>query len=201
MQMLPLPTHMPRIIALCGVKRSGKDTAASFIASAFGYQHVKFAGRLKDCCRLLFNLSDEQLEGRLKEVEDPRWQQTPRRIMQFFGTELMQIELQRLIPGIGTSFWVKQLLEAHRDQCIVISDMRFVHEAREVMQNDPNALIIRVERNDAPHDDPHVSEAGVHSVPCHTVVSNNGSITDLEAQLKVLLETIRIGALGRPTRT
>ena len=189
--MLPLPQHMPRIIALCGVKRSGKDTAASYIASIFGYQHVKFAGRLKDCCKLLFNLTDEQLEGRLKEVVDPRWQQTPRRIMQFFGTELMQVEIQRLIPGLGTSFWARQLLDAHRDHCIVISDMRFVHEADEVMQQDPNALIIRVEREEAPRDDPHPSEANVCQVPCHAVVVNNGSVHDLHNKIKELIESIR----------
>jgi hypothetical protein len=183
---------MPRIIALCGLKRSGKDTAAKVISDVFNYQHVKFAGKLKDCCRLLFGLSDEQLEGHEKEVIDPRWGESPRHIMQFFGTELMQVELQRLLPNVGRSFWVKQLMDAHPNQRIVISDMRFQHEVEEVLKCDPHALIIRIERSCAPCDDTHCSEADVHKLPCHVVLVNNDTVEEFAQQVLHLMETVQL---------
>lgn len=176
-------SSVPRTIVLCGVKRSGKDTCAEFISGRFGHRHVKFASLLKDACGTLFGLSEQQVEGPAKDETDTRWGVTPRRIMQFFGTELMQFELQRLLPSIGRCFWARQLLEKHTGERIVISDMRFQHEAQAVLLADPAALVIRVQRSAAPHDDAHISELEVNDITCHAMLQNDGSIEELHAKL------------------
>lgn len=179
---------MPRIIALCGIKRSGKDTAAEYIASKYGYKHVKFASPLKEACRLLFGLNNEQVEGDLKEVEDARWGVSPRKIMQFFGTELMQYELQRLIPHMDRRFWARSLLEQHGSERIVISDMRFVHEALEVLEHDRRAVIVRIERIAAPNDDAHASETEVKEIKCNAVAKNDSTQQDLFDSIDAILQ-------------
>lgn len=138
---------LPRIVAICGPKRSGKDTIATFLAETHGYEHIKISKKLKDMCKCLFDFSDDQLETDSKEVVDQRWGITPRHAMQFLGTEIMQYKINDLMPSIGRSFWIKSVIEdirTHKDKKYVISDLRFLHE--EALLRDENAFIIKVIR-------------------------------------------------------
>lgn len=184
---------MARIIAICGRKRHGKDTVANYISSKYGYENVKFASVLKSICKQVFNLSDPQIEDDEKDVIDARYDKTPRQIMQFIGTDMMQFELQKFMPRIGRLVWTTALLDSTKDKCIVISDLRFKHEADEVFRCDPNALIIRVNRNcvDIPIDS-HVSENELDGIPCNLTLNNDGSIIDLHASIDKCMESIKL---------
>ena len=70
------------LIACCGKKQVGKNT---FADECKGFIQYAFAKPLKDTCKVLFLLSDEQLYGNLKEIQDKRWGKSPREIMQQFG--------------------------------------------------------------------------------------------------------------------
>lgn len=183
---------VPRIIGLCGCKRAGKDTVADYLVSKYPMQmrHAKISTVLKDTMRNLFHLRPEQLEGAEKEDIDPRYGVSPRKLMQFFGTEIMQIELQKIMPDVGRSFWIRQFLErewpraqnAAGAKTLVISDLRFMHEYEELRRVDPHALFIRIERSDA-QPDGHVSEHAYKDIPVEKVLRNDGTKHELYVQL------------------
>jgi hypothetical protein len=173
---------LPRIIAICGCKRVGKDTVAEHLRDKLGYKVVKFAEPLKDMLKVLFGFSHEQIES-TKDVVDPMWGVAPRKVMQFFGTEIMQFEVQRLLPNIDRGFFVKSLLARHKDdERIVISDMRFIHEWEAIKNTHSDSLIIKITRNGGLVDD-HVSEKELEQIQPDLVIENNGTLESLFAQV------------------
>jgi|NOAtaT_6_FD_contig_41_5404270_length_1178_multi_2_in_0_out_0_2 hypothetical protein len=90
------------LIGFAGAKGSGKDTAAQELLNYHGFRQWAFAGPLKEACGAMFHLSHEQLHGSLKETPDERWFGcTPRKMLQFVGTELFRDQLELIIPGLG----------------------------------------------------------------------------------------------------
>jgi hypothetical protein len=139
--------HLPKIIAICGFKRSGKDTIADYLCKHHGYTKIKISAPLKDGLKSFFGFTDEQLESDIKDKVDPVWGVTPRSVMQYFGTEVMQYQIQTLVPGIGRNFWIKRLVSeciGDKEKRFVIPDMRFRHEYD--MLKTHGALFWRVER-------------------------------------------------------
>lgn len=174
----------PRIVALCGGRRCGKDTVAGFLAT-HGYLNLKISQKLKDACGVLFGFTAEQLEGDAKDAVDPRWGVTPRALMQFLGTEVMQQQVQAVLPRVGRAFWidavVDRILAADPAQRFVVSDVRFVHEA--VRLRGLGALVVRVAR-DPPRGgegavDQHASEREHLHIRADLVLHNNATLRDL----------------------
>lgn len=172
----------PKIIAICGLKRSGKDTIADTLCQHYGYEKVKIATPLKDALKALFQLTDAQVEGDAKDAVDPRWGVEPRRLMQFIGTEVMQFHLQEILPTVGRKFWIQRLVEEHissSNKMIVISDLRFKHEYDLLSQHD--AVFWRVERFEKEtHGDVHSSEREYMDIPVQHIFKNDSSKECLE---------------------
>lgn len=163
--------NIPKIIAICGAKRSGKDTLARIISEEYGFEHVKISQKLKDVCKILFNLNDDQIENDSKEQIDVRWGITPRKIMQFMGTEMMQYKLQEILPSVGKKFWINSLLETMKDdKRYVISDLRFLHEYHEIRKK--GGIIVRIEDLSLTDNDSHISENEFKEIPCDLVIDN-----------------------------
>lgn len=170
---------LPRILALCGRKQAGKDTVAEYLCTRYGYKHVKFAEPLKDAMTALFGFTRNQIEHD-KEVCDEFWNISPRQAMQFFGVEVMQFEIQKLLPEMGRGFFVKRLLQKYEHERIVISDMRFVHEFKAIRAI-PDAAVLKLVRplQEGVAPDMHLSETEVDQVRDCALVQNDGSIPDL----------------------
>ena len=192
---------MPKIIAICGAKRSGKDVLAEHLVNKYNYERVAFANPLKIAVKNLFNFDDDQVgigkdEGTdRKDIVDERWGITPRAALQFFGTEIMQEKIQELLPNMKRNFFantLKNYIEnaensgnAHNDKRYVISDLRFIHE-HEMLLNMPNIsindiMVIRVIRpseNRAKEQEPHISELEYVDIPYDIIMINNGTIDD-----------------------
>jgi hypothetical protein len=186
----------PRIIAICGLKRSGKDTIADTLCTFFEYEKVKIASPLKNALKILFQLTDNQVEGPEKDLIDPKWGIEPRKLLQFIGTEVMQFQLQEILPNVGRTFWIKRLIDEHIDNGshghIVIPDLRFKHEYEVLAKHD--AVFWRVERfQKGQHNDAHSSEKEYLDIPVNDVIINYGSKTDLESiviqKMKNLIKT------------
>lgn len=176
----------PRIIAICGLKRSGKDTIADTLCTCFEYDKVKIASPLKDALKILFQFTDKQVEGAEKDMIDPRWGVEPRKLLQFIGTEVMQFQIQEILPNVGRTFWIKRLIDEHinnrnnSNRHIVIPDLRFKHEYDVLAKHD--AVFWRVERfQKENHNDTHSSEREYLDIPVDDVIINHGSKTDLES--------------------
>lgn len=172
------------IVAICGAKRCGKDTVASFLQNRMGpCRHLKISQPLKDICEIMFGWSSKQLEEDEKDHVDEKWGISPRDAMKFIGTEMMQYKIQELLPEIGRNFWIKQLVNRiNVDENIIISDLRFVHEYLMIKEHFPNALIIKVVKNmDAT--DIHSSEVEWKDIVEDVIIDNNGTMQELKDQV------------------
>lgn len=177
--------NIPRIIAICGYKRSGKDTISEHISNMYGHKHIKIAGKLKDVVKILFNFTDNQIEADEKEVCDDRWGITPRKAMQFMGTEMFQYKLQELLPDIQRNFWIQSLISENvkgNNNPLVISDLRFMHEYTELKKH--NVFIIKINRTlPKGEQDLHPSETEFMDIPADLQLENDGTIESLYKQL------------------
>lgn len=181
---------LPRIIAICGLKRSGKDTLADAICQSYGFEKLRISANLKEVMRVLFDFTEDQLETDLKDDIDGKWGVTPRKLMQFIGTEIMQHEIQKVIPNVGRHFWIKKVRDEHIEKYpakkFIISDLRFLHEYELLQKYKP--YIIRVERNCVASQcaQQHSSETEFKSIPYDKLFNNNGTLYDIEQQVKTM---------------
>lgn len=184
---------LPKIIAICGRKRSGKDTVANHLCKLFGYKNVKISDQLKIVVKQLFNFTDNQVELDEKESIDIRWGVSPRQAMQFFGTEIMQYEIQKLIPNIGRLFWIRSFIERHiktinENDRFIISDMRFLHEYEELKKY--NIFVITIERDHVcDHVCDHASEREYLDIPANLIIHNDGTLEELLIKIDNTLST------------
>lgn len=186
---------MIKMIAICGQKRSGKDTIANIICDNYpNYKNVKISGHLKDTLKLLFNFNDEQIEGDLKDIKDDYWDIEPRKLMQFIGTEIMQYEIQKVLPNIDRKFWIKTFINKYIKECIndsnklIVTDLRFIHEYDELKKH--NFIIIKVENNNLTNNDDHISETEYLKIPSDYIIKNNGTIKDLKINIHNVMSII-----------
>lgn len=177
---------MHTIIGITGQKFHGKDSIALILRRRYKYVHVNFAMFLKEACKNIFMLSDDQLHGDAKETPDARWSTTPRKLMQIVGTELFRDRFKELLPeclGNESSLWVKCMklyLNSHRTPtCFVISDVRFEDEA-ELIRN-LNGKIWKVVRPSIVSKDVHASE--VQEIKADKVFTNDGTLLQLEQKV------------------
>lgn len=183
---MPISPQPPRIIALVGSKRSGKDTVAS-ILQQYGYENWKFASRLKSVCKELFGLSTDELETDLKDQVCEKWGVTPRHLMQIVGTEIVQHTLPKYVPSVSKEFWVKVMcdnLDKYQNKQIVISDMRFIHEAEYIRKKYPNVLYIKLIRPETAIDGGHISEKEWQKINTDIEIINGGTLFELKQKIE-----------------
>jgi hypothetical protein len=189
---------MPRIVALCGLMRSGKDTVANYLRDSHKYENVKLAGALKAMLQVMFNFDQDQLEGDKKDEVDPYWNITPRRAMQFFGTEVMQYKVRELLPQYDRTFWVAATaktiaarLKEDPNGLFVISDMRFIHEHRYLKAIYPDMVTIKIERPSQESDaHSHESEKEFKLIKEDILITNDGTLGTLHKNIDLALSTI-----------
>ena len=163
------------IIAITGLKRSGKDLLANHIAKSGEYKHVKISQKLKTLVKTTFNLENDDIESSKKDVVNPTIGVTPRRLMDFFGTQVFQYDLNNIMPHVGRKFWIKDLLSRYENQHIVISDLRFKHEIEEIKKH--RCVIIRINRN-LIVDNNYVSETEINDLVVDHEILNDTTIKE-----------------------
>lgn len=202
---LSLPTS---ILAICGFQNSGKDAIAEILVRQHGYVKLSFAGVLKDIVAVVFGWDRGMLEGVTKEDREARetvdvwWSDnlnipglTPRKMLQFFGTDLFRAHF-------CDDIWVK-VVERKLTQFpkVVITDCRFPNEIS--MIRSYGGKLVHVERNKPAWFDGykaytrdcdeaaklHVSETSwIRETFDHTVV-NEGTLQDLNDKVAALLHS------------
>ena len=191
------------IIGLIGNKRVGKDSVADYLCKKYKFKKYAFADGVKETCKVLFNFTDDQLNNDIKENKDDTWGISPRKAMQFIGTEVMQYKINELVPGIQKLFWVNRLRNKiikenkmkdigvlHNN--IVISDFRFLHEILEFQKY--NIMFIHILRDRTYEGrDSHISENELTSIDIlcldlknHHIIYNDGTLDDLYNKIDVL---------------
>jgi hypothetical protein len=126
-----------RVIGICGLAGSGKDTLADFLVKDHGFTKLSFAAAIKDVVAAAFGWDRDLLEGATPESRawrdrpDAFWSEqlsianfTPRMALQRVGTECFR---DCLHPGI----WIAALerrVRAISPRPVVITDCRFPNE-------------------------------------------------------------------------
>jgi hypothetical protein len=193
-------------IGIVGHARVGKDTFAEYLIGCLkkrhqrDFKHVAFAKQLKTMCQEHFELSDEQLWGDKKEVDDKRFprygnlQYNPGGFRcgslsdplgYWSSREIMQ-ELGGFYRKIDRDFWVKALnlyLITNDIKDAIITDVRHVNECEYVKIN--KGILIRIIRTDADeiHGMQHESEIALDDRPdgyFDLTIVNNWSLKELE---------------------
>lgn len=170
------------ILGILGKKGSGKDTLADYMIQNHGFYKHTFAGPLKNCCRDLFHLSEDQLHNPiLKEVVIPEWGLSPRQILQKVGTDLFR-------KHFSPDFWLRQFefQFPYDKQRIVCSDVRFQNEADLILQF--GGILIRVDRESAHlNQDSHESEDCDKIIGVQEIICNNGSLSEFYDKIDLFL--------------
>ena len=186
--------NLPNIIAICGYKQTGKDTIANHLVNEYGYTHYKITNKLRDVIQLLFDLNNNDYEKN-KEVINDKWGITPRKMMQFIGTDLFQYKIQELLPNIDRKFWIKTLLTDelvnkinNENFKIVISDLRFIHEYTELLNFD--IKVLKVTNNRITHNDTHISENEFLQIPYNYEIKNNTDLKDLYEEINKTMKSL-----------
>lgn len=148
---------MSKIIGICGLKGSGKDTIAKIICdNDSSYVTLAFADAVKDAVSVMFGWPRELLSGRTiesrewREKPDEYWSKafgfdfTPRRALTTIGTDIIR-------PTFLKNIWdlnVKKRILSDTEHNFIITDTRFPNEIN--MIKDLGGIILRVERGERP---------------------------------------------------
>jgi hypothetical protein len=192
----------PQIIAICGYNRSGKDTIANYLEKNYNYKHLKITYKLKECIKLLFDLTDNDLELNKKEEINDKWKVSPRHMMQFIGTDIFQYKIQELLPGIDKKFWINTFLNdplvsklKKNDKFnIVISDLRFIHEYEELKKLNIPILILKVINDNIIIDENislHISNIEFLNIPINYQINNSGDLKYLYNQIDYIINNYK----------
>ena len=184
---------MFQVIAICGLKRAGKDTIADIFESfGGGYTKKNIAGPLKAVCKLLFDFTHEQLNTDEKDIVDERLNITPRRAMQYIGTDMMQYQLDALLPGCGRTFWIDNFINKNQHiGKMIIADLRFVHEYKALKEKyGDKLLVIRVVNSKIVDDCAHSSEQEWKEIPFNVLINNNSTMAWLQKKIAFLYVSI-----------
>jgi hypothetical protein len=186
-----------KIIGVSGKIGSGKDLIGTIIQeeSSKGWEIKKFADSLKDMVCVLLKCTRDQLEDRVfKETPlGEEWSKiqttpveyctilnnsikeplTPRKILQLLATECGRNIIHKDI-------WVNSLFSDYIDQHWIITDVRFLNEAKSIKNR--GGILIRVNRN--VEQNLHISETILDDYTGFDyVIDNNKTKHDLQKEV------------------
>lgn len=171
------------LIGLTGLKSSGKTEVSKIVEELTGNARESFAKPLKEVCKIVFGLTDEQLYGDEKEKMS-KWSVTPRKIMQFVGTEMFREKLSELISNAEDIWILNMQNKINNNQDIIIDDVRFSNEAEIIRKF--GGVIIQIKRDDINIIDTHKSEMFLEIKPDY-VINNNGTLEDLRNEVQKII--------------
>ncbi len=172
------------LIGLAGVRRSGKDMVADYLVRNHGYIKYALASPLKSACKMMFDLSHEQVHGDSKDAVDPRYGVTPRELFQRVGTDCAR--------AIKPTLWIDKFIAWYESRAevhgkalrVVVSDVRFQNEIDAIRALGGKVYLVR--RPGSREHDAHVSEHA-HALDVDGHIANEGSLDDLHDAARVAL--------------
>lgn len=193
-----------KLVAICGKKRSGKDTVAEYLINNHGFKRYAFADPIKRGAMEMFGFTEAQMWGSTEEKEtvDERWNISPRKMLQLMGTELFQFDIHNHLKegefNVGREVWVRRFMlwfqdeskkhtERGEDFKIVISDVRFPHEVHNIQKL--GGEVWKIHRPSISSSDGHSSEMEMDSIIPDIEFMNAGTLEELYNNVEDLLCT------------
>ena len=172
------------IIGLSGYANAGKDSVAQILVEKFGYKRMAFADAIRDILYTLDPLTNNGLHVKAI-VDDYGWDIAKqdieiRRLLQVLGTEVGR-------NVFGDDVWVDVLISKLEPMDkVVITDVRFQNEAREI--HNLAGVLWRINRDGVSAVNEHISETQMDQYLFDEIVDNDGSLEDLENTIINLIE-------------
>lgn len=138
-----------KVFAFSGYKGSGKSHYANAFQNEINTYNTEveyrvqdvtsFADSLKSTVSDLFDIPEDYFyNSKLKETIISKYNKTPRQLLQWFGTEIMQTEFARFLGYSDRLLWVNKCIfdkveymfdvDGSYINIIIIDDLRFAHE-------------------------------------------------------------------------
>lgn len=199
-----------QLIGIHGKASAGKDSIAAYITSKYLRCYTEsFASPLKRACAEAFGIPEEDFYSSIrKEMKNSMWNISPRQIAQFVGTEMFRDTLQKLMPNIGSDFWIARLgllLDGKipsesggiydDEDTVLIPDVRFQNEYEYITAN--KGIIIHLTRPGADGKvgiQNHISEADIDlNCPQQTyLIHNDSTMEDLYAKVENVINLSKL---------
>ena len=170
----------PALIGFAGKARSGKDTAGKYLVDNYQFVHYYFAKPLKEGVKVMFNLTDEQIENKEKVIEEP-WGKSPRELYQLLGTDVART--------IDVDVWIKNaemFIRKHPGFSVVITDVRFSNEAQWIKSQGGFVILLESETRGITNHTAHSSENGLKDSDIDIILQNDGTINELYEKIEEL---------------
>lgn len=186
------------LLAMYGRARSGKDTAADYLAQQLGLYKYAFAEPLKTMLKSVFG--DHFHEGDRSGI-CPETGKSYREMMQTLGTEwgreLMTQDVwinlvQKKWEWVKAGGWAAGAPDCGGFNGMILSDVRFDSEAEWVKSQ--GGIVIEITRGIdtlTPSVASHASEAGIRDDLADLLVVNHGTVEDLHKLLDSIVPIIR----------
>lgn len=208
------------IIGLVGFAGSGKGTIADILVNEHDFSKIAFADSVKDSVAAIFGWPRHLLEGdtdesrKFRETKDEFWSDklncsfTPRQALQLMGTEAGREVFHNDVWIHSVERRIKYKTEWEFENNFVISDVRFANEIKAIREW--GGFIVRVARGREPewfdtafrhnvagehqmnvkYPEIHVSEWAWIGQQFDYQISNNGTVSMLEADVKHMLRVM-----------
>lgn len=185
---------MKTIIALSGIKRSGKDSVAAILVKQ-GYTHFKFADYLAKLVTEVVGKSIAAIysQDNLKEICIVGYGKSWRELMIEIGARERAKD-----PDVFVKATIKAVNECKND-LIVISDVRMTNEIEGLREAFPDSLcpLIWIER-DGCNINPNIpTENGECKSLANYFIGNNDGLADLEKLVLYSLDSLVMPAAER----
>ena len=186
-----------KIIGFAGKKRSGKDTAFDALKGMDAKRYA-FADMLKEACKMLFGLTEEQAYGDKREtLTEILWENIPENIKDKYsiGKDKIHMNAREILQIFGTEvcrrmfddeIWINatfRQIKKDKPELAVITDVRFPNEANAILEK--NGGIFKVIRPSQTSGDGHESETALDNYhEWDAILVNDGSIECFEGKVK-----------------
>ena len=171
--------NQPLIIGFAGKARSGKDTAGTYLVDNYQFLRYSFAQPLKDATKIMFHLTDKQIENKEKPAEP--WGRSPRELYQRLGTDIAR--------NIDINVWVKGadiFMRNNPGRSIVVTDVRFSNEAFWIRDQGGIVVYLQSDTRGIYENGEHSSENGMKGDDVDIIIQNDGTINALHEKLEEL---------------
>ena len=184
---------MRRIIGFCGPAGAGKDLAASMVP---GGHRIAFADPLYQGLAVMLGIDEAVLRDRSgKERPLAGFGASPRELLQTLGTEWGRACVGRDV-WLRVAFWRWEQAAAAGAGVIVVPDVRFENEARQIRGEGGEVWMIH-----RPGVEPvaaHESEAGLPLRLIDRLIVNDGTADQLRERVEATFSRPAIAAAGPP---
>ena len=199
-----LDYNPPRVIALCGLARSGKDTIAEYLVNTHGYTRVAYADIMKDMLCDTFNIYREELDAFKNDSNSTIAVLDVNQSADFVKYNLLKVTFRNILENFGQmmkkhfgeNVWSALLIDKINAEVIngntkiVISDLRFLIEYTDLRGTFMDLHIMEVNRGLKPSTQ-HPAENEYLSIPKDLIVDNTKDVVNSYSQVLTYLESLK----------